>query len=174
MSKWYVIKVIPGKERQLNEQFNLQVSSGEMGYIKRFVCPTEKEMSVVSGKKVYREKVLYGGYLYFESENSLTEDQLKRVSANQSVMSMLGDKTPRRMSPDDVSRILKDDDLENHKKEKTLKYLVGENVKIDMGPFSEFTGTIESIKADKVVLSVKIFGRSTIVELNLDQISKAL
>lgn len=172
MSKWYVIKVMPGKERQLNEQFNSQISSGEMAYISRFICPTEKEMSVVSGKKVYREKVLYGGYLYFESYDTLTEDQLKRVAANPSVMSMLGDKTPRRMSKDDVSRILKDDELENHKMEKSLKYLVGEDVKVDMGPFAGFNGVIDSIKNDKVILSVKVFGRVTTVELSLDQISK--
>jgi transcriptional antiterminator NusG len=172
MSKWYVIKVMPGKERQLNEQFNSQISSGKMTYISRFICPTEKETNIVSGKKVYREKVLYGGYLYFESHDTLTEDQLKMVAANPSVMSMLGDKKPRRMGKDDISRILKDDDLENHKKEKSLKYLVNEEVKIDMGPFAGFNGSIESIKNDKVVLNVKIFGRSTTVELNVDQISK--
>lgn len=173
MSKWYVIKVMPGKERQLNEQFNSQISLGEMVYVSRFVCPTEKEMTVVSGKKVYREKVLYSGYLYLESHDTLTEDQLKTIASNPSVMSMLGDKKPRRMHPDDVSRILKDDVLENHKIEKSLKYLVGEEVKIDMGPFSGFNGAIESIKNDKVVLSVKVFGRNTTVEVNLDQISKA-
>jgi transcriptional antiterminator NusG len=172
MSKWYVIKVMPGKERQLNEQFNTQISLGNMTYISRFVCPTEKEMNIVSGKKVYREKVLYNGYLYLESHDTLTEDQLKTIAANPSVMSMLGDKKPRRMHPDDVQRIIKDDVLESHKKEKSLKYLVGEDVKIDMGPFSGFNGIIESIKNDKVVLGVKVFGRNTTVELNLDQISK--
>ncbi|MFZ9376871.1 MAG: transcription termination/antitermination NusG family protein, partial [Candidatus Fonsibacter ubiquis] len=91
MNKWYVIKVMPGKERQLNEQFNSQISSGKIAYIKRFICPTEKEMKVVSGKKVYKEKVLYGGYLYFETIESLTQDQLAFISANPSVMSMLGD-----------------------------------------------------------------------------------
>lgn len=173
MSKWYVIKVMPGKERQLNEQFNTQISSGKITYIKRFVCPTEKEMKVVSGKKTYKEKVLYGGYLYFESFETLTQDQLAVISANSSVMSMLGDKTPKRMSSDDISRIIKDEVLENHKKERSLKYLVGESVKIDTGPFSDFNGNIESVKGDKVVLSVKVFGRSTTVELNLDQISKS-
>ena len=77
------------------------------------------------------------------------------------------------MSHEDISRIIKDEVLENLKKEKSLKYLIGESVKIDMGPFTDFTGNIESIKGDKVALSVKVFGRSTTVELNLDQISKA-
>ncbi len=173
MSKWYVIKVTPGKERQLNEQFNTQISTGKMTYINRFICPTEKEMKVVSGKKTYREKVLYSGYLYFETPETLTQDQLKHISANPSVMSMLGDRAPRRMGLDDVSRILKDEVLDKHKEDKTLKYLVGESVSIDTGPFATFNGVIESVKNDKVQLNVKVFGRSTTVEVSVEQISKA-
>jgi transcription antitermination factor NusG len=71
MSKWYVIKVTPGKERQLNEQFNTQIGLGKIGFIDRFVCPMEKEFVVVRKKKVLREKVIYNGYLYFESQNQL-------------------------------------------------------------------------------------------------------
>ncbi len=54
MSKWYVIKVTPGKERQLNEQFNTQIGLGKIGFIERFVCPMEKEFVVVRKKKVLR------------------------------------------------------------------------------------------------------------------------
>ena len=64
---WYVVKVLPGKERSLNEQFNKDIELGRIPNIVRFVCPTEKEMVVLKSKKVLREKVLYSGYLYFES-----------------------------------------------------------------------------------------------------------
>ena len=62
MSKWYVIKVMPGKERQLNEQFNTQIGLGKIGFIDRFVCPMEKEFVVLRKKKVSREKIIYNGY----------------------------------------------------------------------------------------------------------------
>ena len=65
MSKWYVIKVMPGKERQLSEQFNTQIGLGKIGFIDRFVCPMEKEFVVLRKKKVSREKIIYNGYLYF-------------------------------------------------------------------------------------------------------------
>jgi hypothetical protein len=42
----------------------------------RFICPTEKELIIVKNKKVLREKVLYGGYLYFEAPKKLEEDEL--------------------------------------------------------------------------------------------------
>ena len=172
MSKWYVIKVMPGKERQLSEQFNTQITMGKIGFINRFVCPLEKEFVVIRKKKTLREKVIYNGYLYFESENSLTDDQLKTIAANPSIMGMLGDKTPRRMREDDIEKILKDESLEKHKENKSIRFISGENVIITEGPFSSFNGVIGSIKNDKVQLNVKVFGRDTSVEVNLDQISK--
>ena len=43
------------------------------------------------------------------------------------------------------------------------------------GPFTNFTGTVVEVKAEKqkVRVNVSIFGRATPVELNFDQIEKA-
>ena len=38
-SSWYVVKVLPGKERSLNEQFNKDIGLGRISNIIRFVCP---------------------------------------------------------------------------------------------------------------------------------------
>jgi transcriptional antiterminator NusG len=172
MSKWYVIRVIPGKERQLNEHFNTQISLGKMSFIDRFVCPMEKEFVVIRKKKALRERVIYNGYLYFESQNQLTEDQLKTVAAFPAVMGMLGDKRPRRMSEDDINKILKDEVLEKHKESKSIRFMIGENVIINEGPFTSFNGVVSNIYNDKVQLNVKVFGRDTMVEVNIEQIAK--
>lgn len=172
-SKWYVVKVMPGKERQLSEQFNTQINMGKINFINRFVCPMEKEFVVVRKKKVLREKIIYNGYLYFESQKDLTEDQLKNIAAYQFIMGMLGDKKPRKMRDQDILKILKDDSLEEHKERKSLKFIAGESVVITEGPFSSFNGTISALKGDKVDLSVKVFGRDTMVTVNLEQITKA-
>lgn len=163
---------MPGKERQLSEQFNTQISLGNIGFISRFICPMEKEFVVVRKKKMLRERVIYNGYLYFESENSLTEDQLKTVAANPSVMGLLGDKRPRRMSELDIEKILKDESLEKHKENKAIKFINGENIVITEGPFTSFNGIITAINGNKVQINVKVFGRETPVEVNIDQISK--
>ena len=171
-TKWYVIKVMPGKERQLSEQFNTQISLGHIGFVDRFVCPTEKEFVVVRKKKILREKVLYSGYLYFEASKVLTEDQLKNVSGYPSVMAMLGDKKPRIMRETDIIKILKDESLEQHKESKALKFINGETIVITEGPFTSFNGVIATMYGDKVELNVKVFGRDTSVTVNMDQISK--
>jgi transcription antitermination factor NusG len=63
-TKWYLVNVLPGKERSLAEEFNKYISLGKMKSITRFVCPTEKNVVVVRNKKAIREKVLYSGFPY--------------------------------------------------------------------------------------------------------------
>jgi transcriptional antiterminator NusG len=172
MNSWYVIKVMPGKERSLNEEFNKQISLGKIGYIERFICPTEKELILVKQKKTLREKVIYSGYLYFETKNRLTEDEIKNVSMFPNVMGIMGDRRPLLMNQSDIKRILKDDDLLEHLESKKLKYITGESVVIIDGPFKSFNGIVSEIKGEKVDVEVKIFGRSNNIELNLTQIEK--
>lgn len=171
-TSWYVVKVLPGKERQLTEQFNQQITLGRINNILRFICPIEKEFVVVKNKKVLRDKVLYSGYLYFESENILNDDELKNISLIPNIMGMMGNRTPVLLKDTDVKRILKDNSLEEHLELKKIKYRVGETVIVSDGPFESFEGTISQLDEDRVRLEVKIFGRNNNVELNLSQIKK--
>jgi transcriptional antiterminator NusG len=171
-AKWYIVKVMPGKERSLSEQFNKEISIGKIKNINRFVCPTEKNLVIVKNKKVLREKVIYGGYLYFESKETLNDDELKEISMIPNIMSMMGFKMPLLMSPTDVQKILKDELLEEHIDAKKLKYVSGEKVMVNDGPFKTFEGLITDIIGEKVNVEIKIFGRNTPVTLTLTQIEK--
>lgn len=171
-SQWYVVKVLPGKERKLTEKFNKEISLGKIKNIERFVCPLEKEFVQLKNKKVIREKVLYSGYLYFESNRRLESDELKFIATFPDIMSMGGDKTPVLLKESDIRRILKDDTLDDHIQSKIKKYSVGDRVIVTDGPFKDFNAVISEINGEKVILEVKIFGRTTIVNLTLLQIQK--
>lgn len=171
-TNWYLVKVLPGKERSLTEEFNKQILQGKMKNVNRFVCPTEKNVVVVRNKKAIREKVLYSGYLYFETQKRLNDDELKSISLMQNIMGMGGNRIPVLLRESDVMRILKDDVLEQHVDSKRLKYDKGETVMVIEGPFSTFEGVISEVKGEKVELEIKIFGRNTAVELTINQIEK--
>ena len=169
---WYVVKVLPGKERSLTEQFNKEIELGRIKNINRFVCPAEKEFVALKNKKVLREKVLYSGYLYFESVKNLEEDQLKEISLIPNIMGMMGDRMPVKLRESDIRRIIKDELLEQHIDSKKIKFISGEVVKVIEGPFASFEGTIKELKGEKIDVEIKIFGRNTPVTLTLEQIEK--
>ena len=171
-SKWYVVKVLPGKERTLTEQFNKEITLGKIKNIARFVCPTEKEFVTTKNKKMLREKVIYSGYLYFESPNKLGDDDLTVIASFPNIMGFMGDRTPVLLGESDVRKILVDDNLESHIESKKLKYVKGERVKVIDGPFDGFEGLISEVKGDKIDIEIKIFGRNTAVSLTLNQIEK--
>lgn len=173
MSNWYVIKVLSGKERQLCKEFNEQIESGKITNIKRFVCPTEEKYVVQRNKRVLKEFVIYNGYLYFETENKLDEDELKFIGTFPFIISLFGNKKPMILTERDVKKILKDDTLEEHVESKKLKFTEGEKVTITDGPFNGFNATIKDVKhKDKVNVEVKIFDRITFIELKNNQIVK--
>jgi transcriptional antiterminator NusG len=165
-NNWYLVKVLPGKERQLTEQYNKEISLGKISNILRFVCPLEKNLVVVKNKKVTREKVLYSGYLYFETEHKLTDDELKTVASQQSIMGILGDRVPVLLRESDVMRILKDEMLEDHQQSMNSNFATGDTVKITEGPFVDFNGVVSANRGDKIEVEVKIFGRGTIVTVS--------
>lgn len=171
-SYWYVVKVLPGKERKLCEQFNKDIEQERIKNIVRFVCPLEKETVLVRNKRVVKEKVLYSGYLYFESNRKLENDDLKVIASIQNIMAMGGDRTPVLLNQSDIRRILKDETLEEHIESKKLVYVIGTTIKVIDGPFNGFNGVISEVNGEKVTIEVKIFGRNSNVELTLSQIEK--
>jgi transcription termination/antitermination protein NusG len=74
----------------------------------------------------------------------------------------------------EVERMLGLQKESEEKQELGPVYMIGQEVKILDGPFSSFTGSVESLDTDKVKVAVMIFGRKTLVELKIQQIDKNL
>ena len=57
-TKWYVLRVVSGKERSVKEYLDKDIArSGWVEIIKQVFLPMEKVYKVQNGKKVMREKI---------------------------------------------------------------------------------------------------------------------
>ncbi len=171
--KWYIVRAQSNRERSVSERIIKDGETGDlMGKIGRVIVPTEKSFHLKNGKKVQREKVMYPGYIFVET-NAVGELKyyLKGVNGATGFLTSR-DKSIQSLTQAEVDRML---GVQKEKEENiTLgnQFLPGESVKIIDGPFANFIGTVEVMKEQKVKVEVMIFGRSNIVELNALQVEK--
>lgn len=176
-TKWYVLRVISGKEKKVKEYLDKEVRlSGWSEAILQILCPIEKVYKVVNGKKVLREKILFPGYLMLEAvEGKLTDDMIQTIKNVTGVIHFLGKDHPTALRKSEVNKMFgKMDEVSEQGIGYAEPYIVGETVKIIDGPFNDFNGTIEEVQEEKKKLKVivKIFGRATPVELSYMQVEK--
>lgn len=181
-SKWYVLRVVSGKERKVKEYLDKEVNrSGWSETIKQVFLPMEKVYKVQNGKKVMREKNYYPGYVLLEVANGkLNDDVVQHISGISNVMHFLTDGKGSKgniicLRKAEVNKMLgKVDEMSEQGITMNEPFIIGETIKIIEGPFNDFNGVIEDVNDEKKKLkvTVKIFGRSTPVELSYMQVEK--
>ncbi len=181
-TRYYALRVVSGKERSIKEYLDKDISrNGWTNIVKQVFLPTEKVYKVQNGKKQMREKNLYPGYIFLEVfEGKLQDDLVQSISNVTNVMHFLTDGKGSKgtivsLRKSEVNKMLgKVDEMNDQGVSISEPFIIGETIKIIEGPFNDFNGVIEEVNDEKKKLkvSVKIFGRSTPVELNYVQVEK--
>ena len=177
-TKWYVLRVVSGKERKVKEYLDKEISRSEFEkVVKQVFLPVEKVYKVQNGKKVMRERNYYPGYVMVEVvEGKMSDDLRDLIVHTNSVIHFLGRENPIALRKTEVNKMLgrMDEMAETGGVSMIEPFIVGETIKIVEGPFNDFNGVIEEVNDEKKKLkvTVKIFGRSTPVELNYMQVEK--
>jgi transcriptional antiterminator NusG len=182
-TKWYVLRVVSGKERKVKEYLDKDIArSGYSDVIKQVFLPMEKVYKVQNGKKVMREKNYFPGYVMLEVlDGKLTDDMIHHISNVSNIMHFLTDGKGSKgniisLRKSEVNKMLGKVDEMSDSGGMTMSepFIIGETIKIIDGAFNDFNGVIEEVNDEKKKLKVivKIFGRSTPVELNYMQVEK--
>jgi transcriptional antiterminator NusG len=182
-TKWYVLRVVSGKERKTKEYLDKDViRNGWDKIIKQVFLPVEKVYKVLNGKKVMRERNFYPGYIMIEvADGKLSDEIIQHLSNVSNVMHFLTDGKGSKgniisLRKAEVNKMLgKVDEMADTGGIKMSEpFIVGETIKIIDGPFNDFNGVIEEVNDEKKKLKVqvKIFGRATPVDLNYMQVEK--
>jgi len=180
-TQWFVIHTLSGQEQKVKESIEKRLKAEEMGeYIKEVLVPMEKVAEVRSGKKTVSNRKLYPGYVFIDmalldDNNRIIETPWYFIRDTPGIIGFVGGERPAPTPSEEIesikSQISDSEDTERPK----VHFDVGETIKINDGPFLNFSGVIEEIEPErgKLKVTVNIFGRNTPVELEYWQVEKA-
>jgi transcription termination/antitermination protein NusG len=180
-SQWFVIHTLAGQEQKVKESIERRIKTEEMGdYIKEVLLPMEKVAEIRNGKKSVTTRKLYPGYVFIDmvlvDENQrIVEKPWYFIRDTQGIIGFVGGDRPTPTPPEEISvikaQVAASEDTEKPK----VSFEIGETVKINDGPFLNFSGVIEEIDPDKgkLKVTVSVFGRNTPVELEYWKVEKA-
>ncbi len=173
--KWFVVHAYSGYEkhvaRALAERVELSDLGGMFGEI---MVPTEEVVEMRAGQKRRSERKFFPGYVLVEME--LNDETWHLVKETPRVMGFIGGKAdqPAPLTDREASAILDRVAQGSEKATPKTVFEPGEIVRVIDGPFNDFNGVVEEVNYEKnrLNVAVTIFGRSTPVELDFDQVEK--
>lgn len=170
--KWFVIHTYSGYENKVKANLEKRVESMNMGdKIFRILVPMEDEMEIKNGKKKIVKRKVFPGYVIVEMK--MTDDSWYVVRNTTGVTGFVGTGSkPVPLHDAEAKNLLKQMGVEEPKLR--IDFNLGQNVRVNSGPFENFLGVIEEIYPDKgkVKVLLSMFGRETPVELEFTQVAK--
>jgi transcriptional antiterminator NusG len=137
------------------------------------LVPMEEVVEVRRGQKVNAERKFFPGYVLAKME--MTDETYHLVKNIQKVSGFLGSgNKPMPISEAEANRILSQVQEGVDRPKPSIRFEIGEQVRVVDGPFTSFNGLVEDVDEERARLkvSVSIFGRATPVELEYGQVEK--
>ena len=198
---WFVLQALTGQESKVKESIERRLDSEEMrDLIDQVMIPTEKVSEVKNGVKTTTTRKFFPGYvlvhlkLYETGPDPeparpakarsrkpaatgprLVEKVWYFIRDTPGVIGFVGGDRAAPLRDEEVNDLLYKADDKKEKVKPKILYDAGDKVKINDGPFMNFTGVVKTVDADrgKLKVDVEIFGRTAPVELEYWQVEKA-
>jgi len=181
--KWYVVHTYSGFEQKAKAALEERVRSLKIDEKTRdladkfgeVVVPVERVQELGKGgeRKVSSRK-FFPGYIFVNM--ALDDESWHIIKNTPKITGFVGHATtPPEVSEAEVNAIRQQMEEGALRPQPKVRFEAGEAVKVINGPFQDFNGTIEEVKADKgkVRVLISIFGRATPVELDFVQVEKS-
>ncbi len=173
--RWYVVHAYSNFENKVKQALEERIGrEGLQQYFGKILVPTEEVVEIKMGQQRKSERKFFPGYVLVQME--LTDETWHLVRNVPRVLGFIGGTSdrPAPISDKEASAILNRVEEGVNKPRPKVLFEVGEVVRIIDGPFKDFNGSIEEVNYEKNMLkvSVLIFGRSTSVELDFEQVEK--
>ena len=176
MSKrWYVVQAYSGFEKNVQKTLKERITRENMEeYFGQILVPVEEVVDIKNGRKTISERKFYPGYVLVEME--MTDDSWHLVKSTPRVNGFVGGSgnSPIPISQKDADAILQQAKTGVEKPKPKVEFEVGQQVRVNEGPFADFNGIVDEVnyERNRLRVSVQIFGRETPVELEFGQVEK--
>lgn len=165
-ARWYVVHTYSGYENAVASTINKYVDNRNLrDVIQTVSIPLETVTEITDNGPKTVERKVFPGYVLIKMV--LTDETWHIVRNIRGVTGFVGE--GNKAIPLTESEVLA---LGVEKKEITVAYGVGDNVRITDGALNTFIGVVDELDIDKnkVRVIVSMFGRETPVELELHQV----
>jgi transcriptional antiterminator NusG len=170
--RWYVVHTYSGHENKVRENIQKMINASSIkDHFGQIVVPTEEVAEMKKGKKTITTRKFFPSYILIEM--NMSDEAFHLVSDLPGVTGFVGTSSgPQPLTKPEVERILGRMDKEKQTIIPEIPFTLGEHIRIKDGPFSDFTGVVDEINAErgKMRVLVSIFGRETPVELDFLQV----
>ncbi|EGZ44217.1 transcription termination/antitermination protein NusG [Neisseria wadsworthii] len=178
MSKrWYVVQAYSGFEKNVQKTLKERIIRENMEkYFGEILVPVEEVVDIKNGRRTVSERKFFPGYVLVEME--MTDESWHLVKSTPRVNGFIGGTAnrPLPISQKEVEALMSQvgkSGAERKPKPK-VEFDVGQQVRVNEGPFADFNGVVEDVdyERNKLRVLVQIFGRETPVELEFSQVEK--
>ena len=173
--RWYVVHAYSGFENFVKQALEERVQAESLEYkFGDILVPTEEVVELRAGQKRKSERKFFPGYVLVEME--MDDQTWHLVKSIPKVLGFIGGTSdkPAPITPKEAETILQRVQDSSDKPKPKVLFEMGEVVRVIDGPFADFNGVVEEVNYEKnrLRVAVLIFGRSTPVELQFDQVEK--
>ena len=174
--KWYIVHAYSNFEKKVAESIREQAhTQGLDDAFAEILVPTEDVVEIRRGRKVNAERKFFPGYVLVKMD--LSDEAYHLIKNTPKVTGFLGSGSkPMPVSEKEVQRIVGAIEEGVERPKATIRFDIGETVRITDSNFAGFTGQVERVDEDRqrLYVTVSIFGRATPVELEFSQVEKGV
>jgi transcriptional antiterminator NusG len=174
--KWYIVHAYSNFEKKVAEAIREQArTQGLEDQFSEILVPTEDVVEIRRGRKINSERKFFPGYVLVKM--NLSDAAFHLIKNTPKVTGFLGAQggsKPMPVPEREVQRIIGAVEEGVERPKPTIRFDIGETVRVVDGPFASFSGSVEQVDEDRARLrvTVSIFGRATPVELEYGQVEK--
>lgn len=172
--KWYIVHTYSGHENKAKLTLLERVRNANLNeYFGDVLVPTESVMEVVKGQRRTTTRKFFPGYMFVQMV--LDDRTFHLVKNTPKITGFLGGTKPTAVPEREITGVQTNMNEGKAKPKARIVFEAGDSVRVVEGPFANFSAKVEEVKADKqkIKVSLSMFGRTTSVELDFNQVEKA-